>query len=88
MPEHIYPMHHGTTQMKFTDITCPYSPPSSHPHIAILRLDPSDVSKFERAFEDEPAVKILGFDRTTPTQWTIFAGCASRTTWDLLESGW
>lgn len=77
-----------TTSMRHIDITCPHSAPSTHPYIAILTLDPADVARFQRVVEDEPAVRILGIDRSAPDNWRVFAACASRATQDLLESGW
>ena len=74
--------------MRHIDITCPYSPPPTHPYIATVVLDPSDVAKFRRLNEDEPAVIILGVDQGTPDYWTLFAACASRAAKDLLESEW
>ena len=74
--------------MRHIDITCPHSPPATHPYIAVLTLDPVDVSKFQRMVEDEPAIKILAVDQSKPDNWRIFAACASKNTQDLLESGW
>jgi hypothetical protein len=77
-----------TIPMRHIDITCPHSPPATHPYVTTLLLDPSDVAKFERLFANEPAVKILGIDQSPPDKWRVFVACASRATQDLLESGW
>lgn len=80
--------HLDDIKMKLIDITCPYTAPASHPYLATILLDPADVGKFERLSEDQPAVRILGIDRSTPDQWRVFAACATRATQDLLESSW
>jgi len=53
--------------VRHIDITCPHSPPATHPYLVTLFLDPSDAHKFGRLFENEPAVKILAVDRSKST---------------------
>jgi hypothetical protein len=74
--------------MRHIDIIAPYQGTPSHPYLARVTLDPTELARFERLNEDQHGVQILGVDRSMPDEWTIYAACASRTGRDLLESNW
>ena len=71
-----------------TDITQDYTGTHTHPHVAVIHMDPANWSKFQRAFDDRPEVQQLGVDRSAPDEWIVYTACASRTVRDLLESNW
>lgn len=60
----------------------------THPHLAVIQMDPADCAKFHRAFEDQPEVRQIDIDRSAPDVWTVYAACASQSVCDLLESNW
>ena len=73
--------------MTDTDIT-PDAGIQTHPHLATIAMEPANWSRFERAFEDQPEVRIIKVDRHMPDAWMVHAACASREVRDLLESNW
>lgn len=70
--------------MRLREITAP----SSHPYVTNLRLDPADVAKFERMFEERSEVRILYVDDAEPDLWTLHLGCASDEVARRIEDGW
>jgi hypothetical protein len=68
--------------------TMPIKGIKSHPYIATLVMDPADLWRFERVFEDEPQVKIMKVDHQQPDNWTVYVACASQRVCDLIESNW
>jgi hypothetical protein len=64
------------------------SPPSSHPHVAEITIDPVHFRRLQRLTEDHPEVRLLNFDDREPDCWTVWIGCASEVVLDRLEDGW
>jgi len=60
----------------------------THPFVATILMEPSQLYSFERAFEDRREVRILKVDDKTPSCWTVYAACASEEVQALLESNW
>ena len=60
----------------------------THPFVATILMDPSQLSSFERAFEDRREVRILKVDDKTPSCWIVYAACANEEIQKLMESNW
>jgi hypothetical protein len=61
--------------------------PTSHPHHATIRIDPALWGRFQQ-LNEEPGVKILGYDEPEDELMTVYVACASKLTKDQLEDGW
>jgi hypothetical protein len=74
--------------MRHSDIAAPYQGTMTHPYLATIAIEPTDLAKFERLAGDQQDIHILGVDRSTPDMWTIYAACPSELSRDMLESAW
>jgi hypothetical protein len=70
--------------MRLREIT----PPSSHPHVAEIRIDPADLHRLERLVEEDRTLRLLNVDDSEPDQWTVRIGCASVRVRERFEDGW
>lgn len=61
------------------------SPPSSHPHIAVVTFDPVIWRDLQRHIDDRDELKLLGVDQSEPDIWTAHVACASRAVKDVME---
>ena len=64
------------------------TPPTTHPHVVELNIDPVDFHRLENFAEDGHEFRILHCDHSQPDVWTVHIGCASRAVADGLEEGW
>jgi hypothetical protein len=71
--------------MRYNDITCPYTSPSTTGYLVRIVLGSSNLAKFLRIYEAHPEVRQLGAEQTAPDRWTVYAACASRSVRALLE---
>jgi hypothetical protein len=74
--------------MRQTELESPFTCSDTHPYLASIVMNPTDVGRFLRITEDQPDVAALGIDKRKPDRWTVFVACASKTGRDMLESGW
>jgi hypothetical protein len=74
--------------MRHSDILSPYQGTITHPYVASIAIDPSELAKFQRLSAEQSDVVNLGVDYRTRDRCTIYAACASKTGRDLLESNW
>jgi hypothetical protein len=70
--------------MRYHEIT----PPTTHPYIATLTIDPVEFGRLQRLTDDHPEVQLIDFDDSEPDCWTVRVGCASRAVADRVEDGW
>lgn len=66
----------------------PVSGTRSHPHMAVLRIDPADWSDLEAALEGRPEMKLRLIDRDQPDTWIAYVACASERVRERLEKAW
>jgi hypothetical protein len=62
--------------------------PASHPHLAMITIDPADWHRFQQLGEDNPAVLILGHNDPADGHMIVYTACASQETLRRLEDGW
>ena len=74
--------------MRHNDLISPYQGTSSHPYLAVIKIEPTEFAKFRGLVEDQQDIIILGVDKSTLDVWTLFAACPSRLSRDMLESAW
>lgn len=60
----------------------------SHPHSAVLRIDPVQFSDLKRLIQDSDEVRILHCANSEADVWTIHLGCASKTVAERMQDGW
>jgi hypothetical protein len=53
------------------------SPPSSHPHVAQITIDPADWNRIERVIDEARELRLLDLDDSQADAWTVRIGCAS-----------
>ena len=70
--------------MRYAEITAP----DTHPHVAVLHIDPVQYSDLERRVQDRDEVRILRCDSSQPDIWTVHLGCASEAVAERMEDGW
>jgi ribulose bisphosphate carboxylase small subunit len=51
--------------------------PSTHPHIAIIEIDPADHCSVTRLISKKPELRLVHCDDQQPNTWTLYVGCAS-----------
>ena len=71
-----------------TDTDLPVRGTRTHPHVAVVTIDPVDWSDFEAAAEGRPEMKIRKLDRGQPDVWVVYVACASEKVRDRLEENW
>lgn len=64
------------------------TPPTTHPHIATVTIDPADLDEVERMAGSRRELRLLDVDDSTPDQWTVWVGCASERVRDMFEERW
>jgi hypothetical protein len=64
------------------------TPPSTHPHVATVTIDPADLDEVERMVESRRELRLLDVDDSTADTWTIRVGCASERVRALFEHRW
>lgn len=64
------------------------APPKTHPHLAVLWIDPADLRQVQRLAEDRPEMRFFDFDDSKPDLWSVRVACASREVVERLEDAW
>ena len=64
------------------------APPSTHPYVAKLTVDPADLRYIQDLCDEKPELKFLDYDGSKPDLWRVRVGCASRTVLERLEDEW
>ena len=65
------------------------NPPSTHPHLVTVRLDPADLSRLRRyADNGDDIARVIHVDRSTADLWPVTVACASRAVRDMVEEVW
>ncbi|MFN8719308.1 MAG: hypothetical protein ACK5YI_00605 [Rhodospirillales bacterium] len=60
----------------------------THPHIAIITIDPVQFADLRRLLQDSLEVIVADVDRSQPDRWTVTARCASEAVRERFEDGW
>ncbi len=61
------------------------TPPSSHPYVAEVTIDPVQWRDLQRHILERDELKLLGVDQSEPDLWTAHVGCASKAVKHLME---
>jgi hypothetical protein len=64
------------------------TPPTTHPHVATVTIEPADLRDLERMVDDARELRMLDIDDSTADTWTVRVGCASERVRDLFEDRW
>lgn len=60
----------------------------THPHTATVTIEPADLARLRRLFEDSNEVIIGDVNVSDPDRWTVTAHCASEAVRQRFEDGW
>ena len=73
--------------MRHAEIERRYRIPETHPHVAIVTIDPADHHRITRMIAERPELRDLHTDTSEPDLWTMHVGCASKRVQDEFEVG-
>jgi hypothetical protein len=64
------------------------TPPTSHPHVAEITIDPADWNRVQRMIEEARELRLVELDDSQPGTWTVRIGCASERVREAVEEQW
>lgn len=64
------------------------SPPTSHPYVAEVTIDPADWPRMGRMIDEARELRLLDLDDSQPDEWTARIGCASRRVQETVAERW
>lgn len=64
------------------------TPPATHPHVAVINIDPAEFHRFEQLAQDRREVRLLHVDDDKPDAWTLHVGCASEEVRRRVAGAW
>lgn len=70
--------------MRYREIT----PPTTHPYVATLRIDPADLRRLQRMTEDARELRVLDVNDSQADQWTVRIRCASQRVCKMVDDAW
>jgi hypothetical protein len=59
---------------------------ATHPYVATVSIDPADHHQLVRHVDQREELCVVSTDTSTPDQWTVRVGCASRRVQDQFEN--
>lgn len=65
------------------------NPPSTHPHLVTVRIDPVDLPRLRRRADNgDDVARVVHVDRSVADLWSVTVACASRAVRDRVEETW
>lgn len=64
------------------------SPPTTHPHLAEITIDPADWHRLRSMIDDARELRLIRLADDQPDRWLVVLGCASERVREMMVDAW